>query len=37
VAFLILMILVAVALIDALSGMLRRWFIGSKSAESAKS
>lgn len=36
VAFLILMILVTVALIDALSGMLRRWFIGAKMAGSAK-
>jgi phosphonate transport system permease protein len=31
VAFLILMILVTVALIDALSGVLRRWFIGKRS------
>jgi phosphonate transport system permease protein len=30
VAFLILMILVTVALIDALSGVLRRWFIGGR-------
>ncbi|SDR33027.1 phosphonate transport system permease protein [Rhizobiales bacterium GAS113] len=30
VAFLILMILVTVALIDALSGILRRWFIGKR-------
>jgi phosphonate transport system permease protein len=31
VAFLILMILVTVALIDAVSGVLRRWFIGKRS------
>ncbi|MFI5011131.1 MAG: phosphonate ABC transporter, permease protein PhnE [Hyphomicrobiales bacterium] len=33
VAFLILMILVTVALIDALSGILRRWFIGGRARE----
>jgi phosphonate transport system permease protein len=36
VAFLILMILVTVALIDALSGALRRWFIGGRKEAKAK-
>jgi phosphonate transport system permease protein len=36
VAFLILMILVTVALIDALSGALRRWFIGAKGERPAR-
>ena len=35
VAFLILMILITVALIDALSGVLRRWFIGRRAAPKA--
>ncbi|MBV9112757.1 MAG: phosphonate ABC transporter, permease protein PhnE, partial [Hyphomicrobiales bacterium] len=35
VAFLILMILVTVAMIDALSGMIRRWFIGKRSQPKA--
>jgi phosphonate transport system permease protein len=36
VAFLILMILITVALIDALSGMLRRWFIGARKSISTQ-